>query len=171
MFNFRILESEDQIHGESEDPPTEGARSDGFDYETHQKFGFPATTDRDYGISKENPAPAEVDMTRLSSAALAFFLFASPCTYAAGDSTRPADAHAKGVNLSGKVSDDGKLFVADDENNWSVINLDSLKGLEGRYVVVKCRMDVSKQAIRVLSVEEPSPSKHTAHLGDAAFRR
>lgn len=110
-------------------------------------------------------------MRRLPCAVLAFFLLASPFTYAAGDNTRPTSAHSKGVVLSGKVSDDGKQLVADDDNNWKVTNMDALKGLEGRYVTVKCRMDVSKQAIHVLSVEEPSETKHTAHLGDAAFRR
>jgi hypothetical protein len=75
------------------------------------------------------------------------------------------------VILAGKVSDDGKRLLTDDENKWSVANVDALKGLEGRYITVKCRMDVSKQSIRVLSVEEPSETKHAAHLGDAAFRR
>jgi hypothetical protein len=75
------------------------------------------------------------------------------------------------VILAGKVSDDGKRLLTDDENKWSVANVDALKGLEGRCITVKCRMDVSKQSIRVLSVEEPSETKHAAHLGDAAFRR
>ena len=114
-------------------------------------------------------------MKRLSMAALALLLCVSPCIRARGapfgDGTRPAAASTKGMNLSGKVSDDGKIFTADDENDWRVTNTDLLKGFEGRFIVVKCRMDVSKQAIRVLSVEEPSDTKHTAHFGDAAFRR
>ena len=110
-------------------------------------------------------------MTRLSCAALAFCLLAAPLTYAGGDNTRPTSAHTKGVILSGKVSDDGKQFIADDENSWNIANTETLKGLEGRYVVVKCRMDLTKRAIRVLSVEQPSQTTPTAHLGDAAFRR
>lgn len=109
-------------------------------------------------------------MTKLSCAALAFFLLAAPLTHA-GDSTRPTAAQTKGILLSGKVSGDGKQFLADDDNTWTVANRDVVKGLEGRFVLVKCRMDVSNRAIRVLSVEEPSDTKHAAHLGDAAFRR
>jgi len=108
---------------------------------------------------------------RVSCAALAFFLLVAPLTYAGSDSARPAAPQTKGILLSGKVSDDGKQFLADDDNSWKVTNLDALKGLAGRYVLVKCRMDVSNRAIRVLSVEEPSETRHAAHLGDAAFRR
>lgn len=114
-------------------------------------------------------------MKRLSITAVALLLFGSLFTQARGapigDGSRPAAASTKGMNLSGKVSDDGKIFTADDENDWRVTNTDLLKGFEGRYIVVKCRMDVSRQAIRVLSVEEPSEAKHAVHLGDAAFRR
>jgi len=73
--------------------------------------------------------------------------------------------------LSGKVSEDGKQFIADDDNRWTIANADAIKGLEDRYVILKCRMDVDKRTIRVLSAEDPSEAKHTAHLGDAAFRR
>ena len=110
-------------------------------------------------------------MRRLPAAALAVCLLALPFTCVAGDNTRPTSAHAKGVILSGKVSDDGKQFVADDDNSWSIANAETTKGLEGRFVVVKCRMDLNKRAIRVLSVEQPSETSPTAHLGDAAFRR
>lgn len=110
-------------------------------------------------------------MKGLPCAALTFFLLASPFTYAAGDSTRPASAHSKGVVLAGKVSDNGRQLLTDDENKWSVANVGALRGLEGRYITVKCRMDIRKQAIRVLSIEDPSQMKHPAHLGDAAFRR
>jgi hypothetical protein len=114
-------------------------------------------------------------MRRFAIAALAILLVASPITQARGapmgDGTRPITTSSKAINLSGKVSDDGKVLTADDENDWRVTNADLMRGLEGRYVVVKCRMDVIKRAIRVLSVEEPSETKNTRHLGDAAFRR
>jgi len=110
-------------------------------------------------------------MRRLPRTALAVLLLTSTFTHAAGDSTRPTSPYTKGVLLSGKVSDDGKLLVADDDNGWAVTNMDTLKGLEGRYITVKCRMDIRRQAIRVLSIEDPSQTKHPAHLGDAAFRR
>jgi len=98
-------------------------------------------------------------------------LLAAPLIFAGSDNGHPATAQTKGILLSGKVSDDGKQLLADDDNSWKVANLDALKGLAGRYVLVKCRMDVTNRAIRVLSVEEPSETRHAAHLGDAAFRR
>ena len=113
-------------------------------------------------------------MKRFSCATLALLFLTS--TFAATlasacDGTHPQAVSTKGMELSGKVSDDGKVLTADDDNDWHITNIEILKGLEGRYVTVKCRMDVSKRAIRVLSVEEPSETRHTAHLGDAAFRR
>jgi hypothetical protein len=104
--------------------------------------------------------------------ALLLSVMASPLMNARGpvpsDRTRPSGV--QGVNLSGKVSNDGKMLLADDDNTWSVSNADVLKGLEGRYVTVKCRMDPGKRAIRVLYVFEPD-TKHSANLGDSAFRR
>jgi len=88
---------------------------------------------------------------------------------AASDNTRPAAPQKLGVTLSGTVSNDGKTLVADDDNNWTVINSDVLKGLEKRYITVKCRMEPDKRAIRVLSVLEPKG--HPPNLGDSAFRK
>jgi hypothetical protein len=68
------------------------------------------------------------------------------------------------------VSTDGKALIAEDDNIWSVSNAGALKGLEGRYVIVKCRMDVAKHAIRVLYVIQPL-ARHSANLNDSAFRR
>ena len=113
-------------------------------------------------------------MRRVLSAALVLVSLSLPrvlCGAPAGDSTHASSGYTKSITLSGKVSPDGKIFQADDENNWNVSNALSLKGLEGRYVTVRCRMDVANRAIRVLSVEEPSDKKRSAYLGDAAFRR
>jgi hypothetical protein len=86
----------------------------------------------------------------------------------AGDSTR---VQVKGVVLSGQVSEDGMKLLADDDNMWVVSNAELLKGLEGRYVSVRCRMDVKGGKIRVLSIIDQPGTTHGAHLGDAAFRR
>ena len=89
---------------------------------------------------------------------------------AKGDSHRTLPDRAMGVSLSGMVSKDGKMFVADDDNTWSVNNLDALKGFEGRWVTLKCRMDPSKRAIHVMDVLE----RHLTHFttyNDSAFRR
>ena len=108
--------------------------------------------------------------------ALTLMLLASMFTYsrgavAAGDSTRSAGTQVKGVNLSGKVSSDAKTLLTDDDNDWRVANPDALKGREGRYVTVRCRMDLSKRAIQVFSLVEDPGVTHTANLGDSAFRR
>lgn len=87
---------------------------------------------------------------------------------AANDNAR---LHAKGVVLSGQVSNDGTKIVADDDNEWTVSNADALKGLEGRYISVRCRMNPKSETIQVLSVVDRASTGHTAHLGDSAFRR
>ena len=113
-------------------------------------------------------------MKRFSLAFLALILGISVTTIAqgtaSGDSRHVPKVQVKGVNLSGQVSKDGKMFLADDDNAWSVNNLDILKGFEGRYVTLKCRMDPSKRAIQVLDVLERHLTNHT-NFKDSAFRR
>lgn len=95
-------------------------------------------------------------------------LFTHAQSAAAGDNTR---IQVTGVVLSGQLSSDGKKLLADDDNEWTVTNADTLKGMEGRYLSVKCRMNPKNGTIRVLSiVEQPAPT-HVANYGDAAFRR
>jgi hypothetical protein len=77
----------------------------------------------------------------------------------------------KGVDLAGKVSGDGKALLADDDNAWTVNNTEALKGLEGRHVTVKCRMDVTKHTIRIFYVMHPLIVTRSANLNDSAFRR
>lgn len=61
--------------------------------------------------------------------------------------------------------------MADDDNAWTVSNADTVKGLEGRYVSVRCRMNPKAGTIRVLSIVDQPSRTPSAHLGDAAFRR
>jgi len=108
-------------------------------------------------------------MRRLSVVALLFVSVMTLATSAhGGDSVRTIAM--KGVNLAGKVSNDGKTLLADDDNLWNVNNPDILKGLGGRHVTVTCRMDLSKRAILVLYIIQPE-MKHAANLSDSAFRR
>ncbi len=95
-------------------------------------------------------------------------LFSHAQSAAAGDNTR---VQVKGVVLSGQLSSDGKKLLADDDNEWTLSNADSVKGLEGRYVSVRCRMNPKEGTIRVLSTVDQQATTHTAHFGDAAFRR
>jgi hypothetical protein len=113
-------------------------------------------------------------MRRLLPATLTFVLAASAAisaqTPGRGDSTRQRGVYEQGVDLAGKVSHGGKTLLADDDNEWIVSNASILKDFEGRYVSVKCRMDPSKQAIRILYIRG-TPASHPPNLGDSAFRR
>jgi|SRR5215471_1841352 len=115
-------------------------------------------------------------MTKIAQATavllLASLLTASGIGMPPGDGMRPAGAHAKGIDLAGKVSDDAKSFLADDGNQWTISNAPAVKGSEGRSVVVHCRMDLAKRSIHVLAVrQEQAGIKSAVRYGDAAFRR
>jgi hypothetical protein len=71
--------------------------------------------------------------------------------------------------ISGEVSDDGTTLVSGEINKWTVTNAASLKGYEGAYVTVRCRVDRDQHAIRVLSVAPQEAVKYNP--GDSAFRR
>jgi len=114
-------------------------------------------------------------MRRVYVATLALILAVSFTTIAQGKAAGDANQRAqqvrlKGVNLSGQVSKDGKMFLTDDDNTWSIINSELLKGFEGRTVTVNCRMDPSKRAINILDVLERHLTNHT-NFRDSAFRR
>jgi pentapeptide MXKDX repeat protein len=60
----------------------------------------------------------------------------------------------KSVSVSGKVSDDGKMFMSDKDNkNWMVSNPEAVKGHEGHHVTVRAHLDATKNEIRVTSVK------------------
>jgi hypothetical protein len=71
--------------------------------------------------------------------------------------------------ISGEVSDDGATLVNDEINKWAVTNATSLKGYEGAYVTVRCRVDPDRHAMVVLSVTPQRWVKYNP--GDSAFRR
>jgi hypothetical protein len=110
---------------------------------------------------------------KVSSVVLTSLLFVSSLASARpiADGNQFVVASVKGVELCGKLSADGKVLLADDDNEWRITNAEVLKGREGRYVTVKCRMNVNKHSIRVLMIEDPAEQTHAARLGDAAFRR
>ncbi len=65
-----------------------------------------------------------------------------------------ADTTKKAVSVSGKISDDGKMFVSDKDNkNWMISNPEAVKGHEGDHVTVKAHVDAAKNEIRVASVK------------------
>jgi hypothetical protein len=87
-----------------------------------------------------------------------------------GENGKQTVVYPKGVDLAGKVSIDRKTLVANDDNIWIVNNAEMLKGLEGRDVTLKCRMDPDHHAIRVLFVVVPE-TKQAGKFNDSAFRR
>src|SRR2546423_3436093 len=65
-----------------------------------------------------------------------------------------ADDMSKKVSLSGKVSEDGKMFVSDKDNKtWTISNPEALKGHEGHHVTIKAHADAAKSEIQVTSVK------------------
>jgi hypothetical protein len=67
--------------------------------------------------------------------------------------TVKADA-SKTVDVKGKISDDGKMFVSDnDSKNWNISNPDAVKGHEGHHVVLTAVVDADKSEVQVMSLK------------------
>lgn len=78
----------------------------------------------------------------------------------------------KTVTISGQVSDDAKMVVSDSNEKWAVSNPDALKTRTGQQVTVKCRLDLEKNQIQILSVKPgASETRYAINRGDSAFRR
>jgi hypothetical protein len=59
----------------------------------------------------------------------------------------------KGVTLSGKASDDGKMLMSDsDHKNWMISNPGAVKGHEGHRVTLSASVDAAKNEVHVTSV-------------------
>ena len=64
-----------------------------------------------------------------------------------------ADA-SKTVDVTGKISDDGKIFVGDkDSKNWNISNPDAVKGHEGHRVILTAVVDADKNEVQVTSLK------------------
>jgi len=58
------------------------------------------------------------------------------------------------MNITGKISDDGKSFVADkDGKTWTIINPDAVKGHEGHHVVLNAHVYADKGEVHVMSLK------------------
>ena len=65
-----------------------------------------------------------------------------------------ADASKKAIQVTGKISDDGKMFVNDKDNkSWTITNPDTVKGHEGHHVVLTANFDPDKKEARVVSLK------------------
>ncbi len=76
----------------------------------------------------------------------------------------------KAVMLSGRVSDDGKLLISEDQDRWTVSNPSLLAPHTGQLVNVKCQLSADQTSIHVLLVK-PSGTQYVATHTDSAFRR
>jgi hypothetical protein len=64
-----------------------------------------------------------------------------------------ADA-SKAVDVKGKISDDGKMFVSDkDSKSWTIVNPDAVKGHEGHHVILTAHVDADKNEVHVTSLK------------------
>ena len=58
------------------------------------------------------------------------------------------------MEVTGKISDDGKTFVSDsDGKSWTIANPDTVKGHEGHHVTLKAKVDADKNEVTVKSLK------------------
>jgi hypothetical protein len=70
-----------------------------------------------------------------------------------GHDNMKADA-SKAVDVKGKISEDGKMFVSDkDGKSWTISNPDAVKGHEGHHVVLTAHVDKDKSEVNVMSLK------------------
>lgn len=90
-------------------------------------------------------------MRKLIVVSLALTLVMSVVAFAqnATDTAKDSD---KAVNVSGKISDDGKTFVTDDGKTLTVSNPEAVKGHEGHQVTLSAHVYPDKNEVHVMSV-------------------
>jgi len=65
-----------------------------------------------------------------------------------------ADASKKAIDVKGKISDDGKMFVSDkDGKSWAIVNPDAVKGHEGHHVILNAHVYADKNQVHVMSLK------------------
>ncbi|GAC1433771.1 MAG: hypothetical protein NVS1B11_15150 [Terriglobales bacterium] len=69
------------------------------------------------------------------------------------DNMKSEKMSKKAVSIVGKVGEDGKTFVTDnDSKSWKVSNPEVFKGHEGHHVRVRAHVDADKDEIHVTKV-------------------
>ncbi len=80
-------------------------------------------------------------------------------------------SHGKTVNLSGTMSDDGRVLLRDSNGKiWTVSNPEMLHDYNGQEVVIRGRLTTESHELTVVSVK-PMKKEYVANWGDSAFRR
>ena len=70
-----------------------------------------------------------------------------------------ADTSAKAVDVTGKISKDGKMFVSDkDGKSWTITNPDAVKGHEGHHVTLNAHVYADKKEVHVMSLKMAADS-------------
>jgi hypothetical protein len=70
-----------------------------------------------------------------------------------------ADTSAKAVDVTGKISKDGKMFVSDkDGKSWTITNPDAVKGNEGHHVTLNAHVYADKKEVHVMSLKMTADS-------------
>lgn len=65
-----------------------------------------------------------------------------------------ADKSAKAAKVTGKISDDRKMFVSDkDGKSWTISNPDAIKGHEGQHVTLTAHVYADKNEVHVMSLK------------------
>jgi hypothetical protein len=65
-----------------------------------------------------------------------------------------ADAPKAPIDVTGKISPDGKMFVSDkDSKSWTIVNPDAVKGHEGHHVVLNAHVYPDKMQVHVMSLK------------------
>jgi hypothetical protein len=74
---------------------------------------------------------------------------------AVAQDTMKSDSSTKApVNVTGKISDDGKSFVSDkDGKTWSIKNPEAVKGHEGHHVTLNAHVYADKGEVHVMSLK------------------
>jgi hypothetical protein len=98
-------------------------------------------------------------MRKVMAVLFAFGLLMSTALIAQDNSSASQDSmkaspSAKTTKVMGKISDDGKTFVSDqDGKSWTISNPDAVKGHEGHHVMLKAQVDTTNNAVQVVSLK------------------
>ncbi|MBV8051109.1 MAG: hypothetical protein JOZ80_07970 [Acidobacteriaceae bacterium] len=100
-------------------------------------------------------------MRRLSCRLMAIcLLLASVAAFAQSggsmgqDNMKSDDASKKAMSVTGKISDDGKMFTSDKDNKaWTISNPEAVKGHEGHHVTLKAHVYPDKNEVHVMSLK------------------
>src|ERR1700722_5509131 len=102
--------------------------------------------------SEENNNMRKLMAICLALAILSFGMAVAQDTM--NNDTMKADMSKKAVKVTGKISDDGKMFVSDkDSKSWTIKNPEAVKGHEGHHVTLTAHVYADKGEVHVMSLK------------------